>query len=84
MSRVLYMRYFSNILKQIIYDRRTNTGLQFEKILKRNRQVLMDDPFMREHISSLLVNIRTEVLVKLIKPKLLAQRPKSDSRHLVS
>jgi len=28
----------------------------------------MDDPFIREHIESLLSNIRTQVLIKLIKP----------------
>jgi len=28
----------------------------------------MDDPFIREHIEDLLRNIRTQVLIKLIKP----------------
>ncbi|KAG7232480.1 hypothetical protein INR49_008813 [Caranx melampygus] len=28
----------------------------------------MDDPFIREHIEELLRNIRTQVLIKLIKP----------------
>lgn len=41
---------------------------QFEKILKTNRRNLMDDPFVREYISDLLKNIRTEVLIQLIKP----------------
>lgn len=40
----------------------------FEKILKQNRQTIMDDPFIREHIEDLLRNIRTQVLIKLIKP----------------
>ncbi|BFY99115.1 hypothetical protein BsWGS_02155 [Bradybaena similaris] len=40
----------------------------FEKILKTNRQNIMEDPFIREHIEDLLRNIRTQVLIKLIKP----------------
>lgn len=40
----------------------------FEKILKINRQTIMDDPFIREHIEDLLRNIRTQVLIKLIQP----------------
>ena len=28
----------------------------------------MEDPFIREHIEDLLRNIRTQVLVKLIRP----------------
>merc|ERR1712126_606263 len=40
----------------------------FERILRTNRQNIMDDPFIREHIEDLLKNIRTQVLVKLIKP----------------
>ena len=57
---------------------------EFEKILKTNRQTIMDDLFIREHIegrkqavyytsksfviTELLRNIRTQVLIKLIKP----------------
>jgi len=40
----------------------------FERILRNNRSNLMADPFVREHITELLKNIRTEVLIKLIKP----------------
>ncbi|KAJ8304653.1 hypothetical protein KUTeg_018236 [Tegillarca granosa] len=47
----------------------------FEKILKTNRRNIMEDPFIREHIEGtvinmfyLLRNIRTQVLIKLIKP----------------
>lgn len=40
----------------------------FEKILKTNRENIMEDPFIREHIEDLLRNIRTQVLIKLIKP----------------
>jgi len=40
----------------------------FEKILKVNRQTIMEDTFIREHIEDLLKNIRTQVLIKLIRP----------------
>ncbi|CAB3240153.1 unnamed protein product [Arctia plantaginis] len=40
----------------------------FESILKHNRNNIMDDPFIREHIEDLLRNIRTQVLIKLIGP----------------
>ena len=33
----------------------------FEKILKINRQTIMEDTFIREHIEDLLKNIRTQV-----------------------
>lgn len=65
----------------------TNDINEFESILKQNRQNIMDDPFIREHIEGetyfqvscfsislfvfsldLLRNIRTQVLIKLIKP----------------
>jgi len=48
---------------------------EFEKILKTNRQTIMDDLFIREHIEDLLRNIRTQVLVKLIKPYTRIQIP---------
>eukprot|EP00050_Salpingoeca_kvevrii_P018751 m.78007 g.78007 ORF g.78007 m.78007 type:complete len:495 (-) comp8152_c2_seq3:1481-2965(-) len=41
---------------------------EFEKILKTNRQSIMDDPFIAGYIEDLLKNIRTEVLIKLIRP----------------
>ncbi|ENN80294.1 COP9 signalosome complex subunit 2 [Dendroctonus ponderosae] len=47
----------------------------FEYILKQNRQNIMDDPFIREHIEDLLRNIRTQVLIKLIKPYTRIQIP---------
>lgn len=40
----------------------------FEKILKQHRQTIMEDTFIREHIEDLLKNIRTQVLIKLIRP----------------
>lgn len=46
----------------------SNDISEFEKILKMNRNNIMDDPFIREHIEDLLGNVRTQVLVKLIRP----------------
>ena len=34
---------------------------EFEKILKVNRETIMEDAFIREHIEDLLRNIRTQV-----------------------
>ncbi|CAF2750952.1 unnamed protein product [Rotaria sp. Silwood2] len=45
-----------------------NNIKEFETILHKNRQTIMDDPFIREHIEILLRSIRTKVLIKLIKP----------------
>eukprot|EP00040_Diaphanoeca_grandis_P023519 m.128115 g.128115 ORF g.128115 m.128115 type:complete len:455 (+) comp29315_c1_seq1:339-1703(+) len=41
---------------------------EFEKVLKIHRTDLMNDPFIRDYISDLLKNVRTEVLIKVIKP----------------
>ncbi|GJQ68197.1 hypothetical protein Trydic_g10749 [Trypoxylus dichotomus] len=48
---------------------------EFEKILRQNRETIMDDPFIREHIEDLLRNIRTQVLIKLIRPYTRIQIP---------
>ncbi|EKX48103.1 hypothetical protein GUITHDRAFT_106181 [Guillardia theta CCMP2712] len=40
----------------------------FENILSRNQKKIMEDPFIRNYIQDLLKNIRTQVLVKTIKP----------------
>ncbi|VDP89415.1 unnamed protein product [Echinostoma caproni] len=45
-----------------------NDIAEFESILRRERDSIMEDPFIREHIEDLLRNIRTEVLIKLIRP----------------
>uniref|UniRef100_A0A914WEQ6 COP9 signalosome complex subunit 2 n=1 Tax=Plectus sambesii TaxID=2011161 RepID=A0A914WEQ6_9BILA len=45
-----------------------NDIVEFERILKTNRATIMEDPFIREHIEELLRNIRTQVLIKLIRP----------------
>ncbi|KAJ3299090.1 COP9 signalosome complex subunit 2 [Rhizoclosmatium sp. JEL0117] len=41
---------------------------EFEKILRENRSTIMDDSFIRTYIDGVLKNIRTQVLIKLIKP----------------
>ncbi|CAJ0578071.1 unnamed protein product, partial [Mesorhabditis spiculigera] len=40
----------------------------FETILRSNHDAIMADPFIREHIEELLTNIRTQVLLRLIRP----------------
>ncbi|XP_058057439.1 COP9 signalosome complex subunit 2 [Anopheles bellator] len=45
-----------------------NDIMEFESILRNNRNNIMADQFIREHIEDLLRNIRTQVLIKLIRP----------------
>jgi COP9 signalosome complex subunit 2 len=40
----------------------------FEKILKENKKLILDDPFIRDYIDDLLKNIRTQVLLKILTP----------------
>uniref|UniRef100_A0AAZ3Q6Y7 COP9 signalosome complex subunit 2 n=1 Tax=Oncorhynchus tshawytscha TaxID=74940 RepID=A0AAZ3Q6Y7_ONCTS len=55
-------------MTNLVSSYQNNDITEFEKILKTNHSNIMDDPFIREHIEELLRNIRTQVLVKLIKP----------------
>lgn len=41
---------------------------EFESILKNNRATIMEDQFIRNYIQDLLDKIRTQVLLKLIRP----------------
>ena len=41
---------------------------EFERILRSNRRVIMEDAFIRNYIEDLLRNVRTQVLVSLIQP----------------
>ncbi|OZJ05588.1 COP9 signalosome complex subunit 2 [Bifiguratus adelaidae] len=41
---------------------------EFEKILHDNHATIMDDAFIRTYIDDVLKNIRTQVLLKLIRP----------------
>ncbi|KAG7568132.1 Winged helix DNA-binding domain superfamily [Arabidopsis thaliana x Arabidopsis arenosa] len=45
-----------------------NEIIEFERILKSNRRTIMDDPFIRNYMEDLLRKVRTQVLLKLIKP----------------
>ncbi|XP_064785211.1 COP9 signalosome complex subunit 2-like [Oncorhynchus masou masou] len=55
-------------MTNLVSSYQNNDITEFEKILKTNHSNIMDDPFIREHIEELLRNIRTQVLIKLIKP----------------
>ncbi|KAL3865903.1 hypothetical protein ACJMK2_043251 [Sinanodonta woodiana] len=55
-------------MTNLVSTYQNNDISEFEKILKTNRSNIMEDPFIREHIEDLLRNIRTQVLIKLIKP----------------
>uniref|UniRef100_K1Q5I4 COP9 signalosome complex subunit 2 n=1 Tax=Magallana gigas TaxID=29159 RepID=K1Q5I4_MAGGI len=57
-------------MTNLVSSYQNNDINEFEKILKTNRRNIMEDPFIREHIEGkyLLRNIRTQVLIKLIKP----------------
>ncbi|KAK4525045.1 hypothetical protein GAYE_SCF07G2950 [Galdieria yellowstonensis] len=41
---------------------------EFERILEENKDKIMDDSFIRAHIQELLSRIRTQYLLKLIRP----------------
>ena len=49
-------------MTNLVVSYQNNDINQFELILKQNRNNIMDDPFIREHIEDLLRNIRTQVL----------------------
>jgi len=55
-------------MTNLIASYQKNRISEFEKVLRDNRQSIMDDPFIRDYIEDLLKNIRTQVLLKLIKP----------------
>eukprot|EP00117_Sycon_ciliatum_P035556 scpid36272/ scgid26925/ COP9 signalosome complex subunit 2 len=55
-------------MTNLIIAYQNNDIVQFEKILKQNRKSIMEDSFIWEHIEDLLSNIRTQVLIKLIRP----------------
>lgn len=40
----------------------------FEQVLNRNQEAIMDDPFIKHYIDSLLRTIRSKVLLKIVKP----------------
>ena len=48
-------------MTELVTAYQNNDINEFEKILKQNRQTIMEDTFIREHIEDLLKNIRTQV-----------------------
>lgn len=50
-------------MTNLVVSYQNNDINQFELILKQNRNNIMDDPFIREHIEDLLRNIRTQVFM---------------------
>ncbi|THU49424.1 hypothetical protein C4D60_Mb06t09430 [Musa balbisiana] len=60
------------VLKELHKSCRREDGTDDRKkgtqLLESNRRTIMDDPFIRNYIEDLLKNIRTQVLLKLIKP----------------
>jgi COP9 signalosome complex subunit 2 len=55
-------------MTQLVAAYQRNDIQDFEGILTANRDAIMEDPFIREHIEELLSNIRTEVLLRIIRP----------------
>uniref|UniRef100_A0A914I3B9 PCI domain-containing protein n=1 Tax=Globodera rostochiensis TaxID=31243 RepID=A0A914I3B9_GLORO len=55
-------------MTKLVAAYQSNDIEQFEHIVEQNRGTVMNDPFIREHIEELLSNIRTEVLLRLIRP----------------
>mmetsp|Transcript_31249 Transcript_31249/g.81926 ORF Transcript_31249/g.81926 Transcript_31249/m.81926 type:complete len:446 (+) Transcript_31249:229-1566(+) len=55
-------------MTSLVVAYQANKIYDFEKILRRNRKTLLDDPYMQEYIADLRTNIRTEFLINLIKP----------------
>uniref|UniRef100_A0A182WFK1 COP9 signalosome complex subunit 2 n=1 Tax=Anopheles minimus TaxID=112268 RepID=A0A182WFK1_9DIPT len=55
-------------MTNLVMAYQNNDIMEFEAILRNNRNNIMADQFIREHIEDLLRNIRTQVLIKLIRP----------------
>uniref|UniRef100_A0A8D8FUS4 COP9 signalosome complex subunit 2 n=1 Tax=Culex pipiens TaxID=7175 RepID=A0A8D8FUS4_CULPI len=55
-------------MTNLVVSYQNNDIMEFESILRNNRYNTMADPFIREYIENLLRNIRTQVLIKLIRP----------------
>ncbi|VDO30307.1 unnamed protein product [Onchocerca flexuosa] len=55
-------------MNQLVGAYQDNNLVEFESILEKNRDAIMADPFIREHIEELLTNIRSQVLISLCVP----------------
>ncbi|KAI6180252.1 COP9 signalosome complex subunit 2 [Aphelenchoides besseyi] len=56
------------IMTKLVSAYQDNNIQLFEKIVAENRESVMADPFICEHIEELLSNVRTQVLLGLIRP----------------
>lgn len=55
-------------MSKLITAYQSNNKKEFERLFKESEDTLMNDPFIKDHISGLLQTIRTQVLLNLIKP----------------
>lgn len=55
-------------MTNLVHAFQNNEIHKFEKILKQNKQRIMGDEFIREHVEDLLRTIRTQVLRRVVKP----------------
>ncbi|XP_031618805.1 COP9 signalosome complex subunit 2 isoform X2 [Contarinia nasturtii] len=55
-------------MTNLVVSYQNNDINEFELILRKNHNNIMADQFIKEHIEDLLRNIRTQVLIKLIRP----------------
>lgn len=55
-------------MSKLISAYQANNKKEFERLFKECEDSLMNDPFIRDHISGILRTIRTQVLLNLIKP----------------
>ena len=68
-SLILCWAYMTNCILFLFYFSFSRLRGFMENIdVQSNRRTIMDDPFIRNYIEDLLKNIRTQVLLKLIKP----------------
>jgi len=55
-------------MTELVAAYHNNNIKSFEKVLKQNKKTIAEDPFIKTYIPDLLNNIRTKVLLRLIKP----------------
>jgi COP9 signalosome complex subunit 2 len=56
------------VLTQLVNAFQMKDVKQFEKILSKNRNTIMNDLFIREYIDDVLRNIRMQVIENLVRP----------------
>ncbi|CDW52331.1 PCI domain containing protein [Trichuris trichiura] len=56
------------VMTQLVRAYQNDDLVNFQLIIEQNKDNVLGDPFIRERVEELLSNIRTQVLVKLIKP----------------